>query len=150
MADEEVKTEEINYKDKYLYLLADFENYKKRILKDIELLKNDVSISMLTPFLEVNDCLSIAKESIEKSDNIESIKNGIDMIIKMYSNVLSDLKVEKIKTVGEKFDPSLHHAVQYQSSRDVKEGYIISEVKGGYLYKDKVIYPSNVIVSSGK
>ncbi len=151
MADEEVKKEEeINYKDKYLYLLADFENYKKRIQKDIQLLRRDTFLVTIKPFLQVNDYLEMAKIAIEKSDNIESLKQGLNIICEKFSSTLTDMNISKIKTIGEKFDPSKHNAIEYKKSDDIEEGYIIHEVNAGYLYKDYVLIPSNVIVSSGK
>jgi ribA/ribD-fused uncharacterized protein len=148
----EYKKEEMennNYKEKYTYLLAEFENYKKRMVKDKEFLKNDAIISTIEPFLQINDFLGMAKIACEKSDNIESIKYGLNMIFDKFYETLSNMNIKKIESIGNKFDPNLHNAIEYKHSDDVQEGYIIAEIKAGYLYGDKVIHPSDVIVSSG-
>lgn len=144
---EEAKNEE--YKEKYTYLLAEFENYKKRVIKDKEFLKNDVIINTIEPFLQINDFLGMAKIACEKSDNVESIKYGLNMIFDKFYETLSNMNIKKIESINNKFDPNLHNAIEYKYSDDVQEGYIIAEIKTGYLYGDKVIHPSDVIVSSG-
>lgn len=141
--------ENSNYKEKYTYLLAEFENYKKRMIKDKEFLKNDAIISTIEPFLQINDFLGMAKIACEKSDNVESIKYGLNMIFDKFYETLSNMNIKKIESIGNKFDPNLHNAIEYKHSDDVQEGYIIAEIKTGYLYGDKVIHPSDVIVSSG-
>jgi molecular chaperone GrpE len=144
---EQAKNED--YKEKYTYLLAEFENYKKRMVKDKEFLKNDAIISTIEPFLQINDFLGMAKIACEKSDNLESIKYGLNMIFDKFYETLSNMNIKKIKSIGNKFDPNLHNAIEYKHSDDVQEGFIIAEIKSGYLYGDKVIHPSDVIVSSG-
>jgi molecular chaperone GrpE (heat shock protein) len=59
------------------------------------------------------------------------------------------MKISKINTIGEKFDHNYHNAVEYKNSEDVEEGYIISELKPGYLYNGKLINVADVIVSAG-
>lgn len=144
---EEVKNEE--YKEKYTYLLAEFENYKKRIIREKSDLKRDVQIDTIMPFLQINNYLEMAKMAIEKSDNVEAIKYGLKMIFDQFENVFSNLNISKIKSVGEKFDHNVHNAIECKASEDVPEGYIISELNPGYKLNDYVIVASNVIVSSG-
>jgi len=146
---EEIVVEE-NFKDKYMYLLAEFDNYKKQMSKEKELLKNNIKIDTLLPFLQINDYLKMAEVATEKSDNIESIRYGLNMIINQFKSVLEENGITKIECCGKKFDHSFHNAVEYKSSDDVEEGYIISELKPGYLLNGKVIVHSNVVVSSGK
>jgi ribA/ribD-fused uncharacterized protein len=145
---EEAKNEE--YKEKYTYLLAEFENYKKRIEREKYDLIRDSKISVVEPFLQIYNFLNMAKIAIEKSDNIDSIKVGIDMIMKQYDKTLEDLNISKIKSINEKFDHNVHNAIEYKSSDDVSEGSIIAEISPGYKFNGFVIVPSNVIVSSGK
>lgn len=140
----------INYKEKYMYLLAEFENYKKRLEREKNDLIKEAKISSILPFLQIKNYLDMAKIACEKSNNIESIQIGLNMIFDKFSNIFSDIGIEKIKTIGEKFDYNLHNAIEYKSSNDVEEGIIISEISPGYKLNDYVIAPSNVIVSSGK
>ena len=148
--DKNEKTKEINFKDQYMYLLAEFDNYKKQVIKEKEILKNNIKIDTLLPFLQINDYLEMAKIATEKSNNIESIKYGLNMIIDQFKNILTENNISKIETKNKKFDHNFHNAVEYKSSNDVPEGFIINELKPGYILNGKVIVPSNVIVSAGK
>lgn len=139
-----------DWKKKYTYLLAEFENYKKRVSIDNINNAKAALISAISPFLNINDYLQMAKMACEKSDNIESLKAGVNMIVDLFSKTLEEHHIEKIKTIGEKFDHNFHNAIEYKSSDDVPEGFIISELKPGYLYGNTVINHANVIVSSGK
>ena len=144
------EAENNNYKEKYLYLLAEFENYKKRNVKDIENLRFNTIINTVEPFLQINNFLNMAKIACEKSDNVESIKYGLNMIFDNFSKVLNEMKITKIKSIGEKFNHNYHNAIEYKNSEDIEEGYIISELKSGYLYNGHLINAADVIVSSGK
>ena len=147
---ESKEQEEIDFKDKYMYLLAEFDNYRKQVIKEKEILKNNVKVETLLPFLQINDYLEMAKIATEKSDNIEAIKYGLNMIIDQYKNILTENNIAKIDAKDKKFDHNFHNAIEYKPSNDVPEGYIINELKPGYILNGKVIVPSNVIVSSGK
>ena len=94
---EQAKNED--YKEKYTYLLAEFENYRKRIEREKYDLIRDSKISVIEPFLQIYNFLNMAKTAIEKSDNIDSIKVGIDMIVKQYDKTLEDLNISKIKYI---------------------------------------------------
>ena len=148
----EYKKEEMennNYKEKYLYLLAEFENYKKRIERDKNNLIKDSKISVIEPFIHIYNFLNMAIDSINKSNNVEAVKQGLNLIVNNYSNILTDLKITKIDTNGKKFDHNYHNAIEYKASDNVKEGYIISEITPGYLYDNELLIASNVIVSAG-
>jgi ribA/ribD-fused uncharacterized protein len=144
---EEAKNED--YKEKYTYLLAEFENYKKRVVREKNGLKLDAQVEVITPFLQISNYLEMAKLAIEKSDNVESIKYGLNMIFDLFNKVFTELKIERIKALGEKFDPLLHNAMEYKPSDDAEEGLITSEIRPGYTFNNIVIVPSDVIVSSG-
>ena len=138
-----------DFKSKYLYLLAEFENYKKRTAKEKEILRKETEKRVLLPFLTIADYLSLANKIIEKTDNIDTIKHGIHMIAQEFDKTLNNLNVNKIKTIGEKFDYNLHEAVQYEASDDITEGYIKDEIKSGYKKGEDVLIAPKVIVSSG-
>lgn len=139
-----------NYKEKYMYLLAEFDNYKKRVVKDQELLKQNTFINTILPFLEINDFLEMARISCEKSTNIDAIKYGVNMIVDKFSGILENNNVTRINTKHAQFDPVYHEATEYVESDTIEKDYIISEIKAGYTVNNVVICPAIVTVSSGK
>ena len=90
-----------------------------------------------------------SENMIIKGDNLEALKQGMNMIIGEFDRALEELGVKKMKTVGEKFDPELHDAVGYEASDTVPEGCVIREWSGGFTIGEKLLRPARVLVSSG-
>lgn len=137
-------------KDKYLRILADFDNYRKRVEKEkSDILKygNEMMILQLIPFDEIFE--NVLKQ-IEKTPNIDMIKQGLELLKKEFTKLLENFGVKKITSIGEKFDPHFHEAVGIIETDEHEEGTIIEEEKSGYIYKDRVIKPSRVKVARKK
>ena len=92
----------------------------------------------------------MAQIAIEKSDNVEAIKQGIMMIIQQYERAMDELNVSVLKTAGEKFNPELHDAMSQEFSDTVPEGFIIKEVSKGYKMGERLLRAARVVVSKGK
>ncbi len=141
--EEKKRNEEITVKLKYLQ--ADFENYRKRIdreIKEIEEFSNYNLIKKLLPTLdELELAIRIAEERNEKSSILEGVKIA-------YKNLLSALETEglrRIEALGKEFDPNLHEAVEKVQGNG-ERNVVIDEIRPGYLYKEHVIRPSLVKV----
>lgn len=147
--EEKLKAELAELQTKYLYLQAEYQNFRKRSVRDIADARSYTIASTLVPFLSVVDYLGMAQSAVEKSDNLEALKQGMNMIIGEFDKALDELGVKRMKTAGEKFDPALHDAVSYENSADVPEGMIIREWSGGFMLGDKLLRPARVLVSSG-
>ncbi|MCM8772296.1 MAG: nucleotide exchange factor GrpE [Candidatus Omnitrophica bacterium] len=144
----EEKNEEL--KDKYLRLLAEFDNFRKRVEKEKkEILKygNETIILQLIPFDEIFE--SVLKQ-LEKTKNLEEIKRGIELLKKEFTKLLESLGVKRIKAKGEKFNPDFHEAIGIVETDEHPDGMIIEEEKSGYIYNDRVIRPSLVKVAKKK
>jgi molecular chaperone GrpE len=135
---------------KILYLQADYQNYRKRTAKDINDARVSGTANALEPFLRVNDFLGMAQMAVEKSDNIEAIKQGILMIINEFTKAMDELGVVKFKTVNEKFNPEFHDAISQEFSETIPEGVIIKEITGGYKMGERLLRPARVVVSKGQ
>ncbi len=146
---EKLQRELAEMRDKFLYLQADYQNYRKRTAKDIADARIYGAANVLAPFLTVYDFLNMAKTAAEKSDNVESIRQGLNMILGEYVKAFDENGVAKLETVGQKFDPELHEAVAHEPSETVPEGEIIKEWTGGYRYGSKLLRPARVVVSAG-
>ena len=123
-------------------LQADFENFKKITDKrNVEIIKF-ANENLIKEFL---DCY----EDLERSLTIEKdedFREGVELIYNKFSDILTKEGVEEIPAKGEKFDLNKHEALMVQESEDVENGYIIEELMKGYMYKDKVLKYSKVIV----
>jgi len=135
------------YYDKYLRAHAEFENAKKRMEKDkIDFLKfaND---GLLFEFLPILDSLEIAEKHIKEAKDFKAVQEGVDMIQLQIQKFLKDIGVEKIKTVGQKFDPHVHDAVEIEEAKDRDEGLILAELKPGYKINGRLLRPALVRIA---
>ena len=103
----------------------------------------------ILPFLQVFDHFSMAMTAAEKSENMDAIKQGLEMILKEYKKGLDELGVVAYDAVGEKFDPKLHDAMTNEPSDEIEEGYVIKQWNGGYKLGERLLRPATVVVSSG-
>ena len=123
-------------------LQADFENFKKITEKRNKDLVKFANENIIKEFL---DCYEDFGRALE-TENDEDLRNGIELIYNKFSDVLKKEGIEEIPAKGEKFDLNKHEALMVQKSDDVENGYIIEELMKGYMYKDKVLKYSKVIV----
>ncbi|MEZ4754073.1 MAG: nucleotide exchange factor GrpE [Bdellovibrionota bacterium] len=133
-------------KDKYLRALAEFENFKKRTLKErSELLKYEGS-KILTDLLDVLDNLELALEHVESDP--EKLADGIKMIHKMFVDTLEKWEVRAKSALGKEFDPNAQNAISKTPTQNSKEvGTVVNEFKKTYYYKDRLIRPGEVVVA---
>ena len=148
-AEEKLQKELKELQDKYLYLQAEYQNYRKRVVKDIADARSYTVSDTLTPFLSVYDYLSMAGMAAEQSDNLVSIRMGLKMIMGEFFKAFDELGVTKLESVGKKFDPNLHEAVANEPSETVPEGDIIREWNCGFKRGEKLLRPARVVVSAG-
>lgn len=146
---EALKKEIAELKDKLLYLTADYQNYRKRTGKDLAEARMLGIISAVDPFLRVNDFLAMARQSADRASDVESLKQGLLLIIKEYEKAMEELGVKKFAAIGEKFDPELHDAVAHEPSDTVPEGHVSKEWTGGYKLGERLLRPARVVVSAG-
>ena len=123
-------------------LQADFENFKKITDKQNKEIIKFANQNVIKEFL---DCYEDFGRALE-TENDKDLREGIQLIYNKFSDVLTKEGVEEIPAKGEKFDLNKHEALMVQESEDVENGYIIEELMKGYMYKDKVLKYSKVIV----
>ena len=123
-------------------LQADFENFKKITDKRNQDLIKFANENLIKEFL---DCYEDFERALE-TENDEDLRKGVELIYNKFSDVLAKEGIEEIPAKGEKFDLNKHEALMVQESDDVENGYIIDELMKGYMYKDKVLKYSKVIV----
>ncbi len=131
--------------DRYKRVLAEFENFKKRSGKERELLYNSILSDIVEVFLPIVDNLENASK-VETKD--ENYKQGIELVLKQFKDVLASKGVEEIKAIGETFDPELHEAVSSIQDEKLGEKEIAQEYRKGYKIGSKVIRHSMVVVAN--
>lgn len=137
-------------RQKLLYLQADYQNYRKRMVKELADARALGVASTLQPFLQVFDFLTMARQAAEKSDNIDAIKQGVVMIIGEYTKAFDELGVVRPKSVGAPFDPAWQEAVSQEPSDTVPEGSVVKEWSAAYRIGERLLRPAKVVVSTGK
>lgn len=140
------KLDELN--DKYLRLLAEYDNYKKRTAREKESIYIDTVGDTVTALLPVIDNFERAIASFAEEDKVTEFYKGIEMIYNQTVETFEKLGVKKIEALGVEFDPSLHNAVMHIEDETVGDNTIVEEFQKGYTYRDKVIRYSMVKVAN--
>lgn len=134
--------------DKYLRLSAEFDNYRKRTMKEkAELIKNggEKAINAVLPIL---DDMERALQNAQKSEDIQAVCKGIELISQKFQKVLAQEGLEKIEPVGEAFDTDFHEAVALvPAPSEEQKGKVLDCVQTGYKLHDKVIRHAKVVVA---
>ena len=142
----DVAAEVAEWKDKYLRLQAEFDNYRKRTLKEKMDLVAAGGEDVLKEMLGVVDDMERAQASMAASENIDAIREGVALIARKLSEVMRAKGVTEIEAVGLPLDTDLHEAVAKFPVDDERKGLIIDVVQKGYKLKDKVIRYAKVVV----
>lgn len=140
-----VKCEE--YFDKIQRNAAEFDNYKKRTLKEKEALYTDAFADAVQAFLPVADNMERAVAAItDDSTELKTLKEGVDMVFNQLKEVFAKLGVEEIEAEGKTFDPNFHNAVMHVEDEAYGENQVAEVFQKGYKLKEKVLRHSMVKV----
>lgn len=140
-----------NY-DRLLRVSAEFENYKKRINREMDDLRKFAIQSLVKDLLPIIDNLELAlKSSSDRQDEAEtSLRNGVALTHKEILKTLDRYHVKQIDALGQPFDPNFHEAVMREEDEDHPPNTVINEMQKGYLLHDRLIRPAMVVVSMPK
>ena len=141
---EQEKEKISSYEKKIQYLLADFENLKKRSEIDIQNRVNSITDGIILKFLGIYDDFIRARDALSKQGtNTE----GLDAILKNMDSFLVEFGVQPIEAIGEIFVPKLHEAISVKKDPTLDDNTISAEFRKGYILKDRVIRPSLVEIA---
>ena len=145
LAAAETKVAELQ--DKYLRQVAEFDNYRKRTIKEkAELILNGAE-KTITAILPILDDMERALKNMDKMEDVAAVKEGVDLIFQKFVKILGEQGVKKIETENADFNTDLHEAIaQVPAPSDEMKGEIIDCVKTGYTVNEKVIRRSQVAV----
>lgn len=131
--------------DRLKRIMAEFENYKKRNLKEKEMQYNSILADVINSLLPVIDNL---EKAVTAETQDTQYKQGVEMVLKQLLDVLEGFGVKKIEAVGKPFDPELHDAISHVEDENLGEQIVKEEFRTGYIIGDKVIRHSMVIVAN--
>ena len=141
----EEKYNELN--DKYLRLYSDFDNYRKRTIKEKADIISSASADLMGDLLTVLDDFERAIENNEKTDDIEVVKEGFKLIHDKFANILKNKGLEHVDVHGHTFDPEIHEAItKIPAQTDEDKGKIMDCVEKGYNLKGKPLRFPKVVV----
>ena len=144
---EQLKAEKAELNDRFLRLFSEFDNYKKRVSKEKLDLISTASEKVLVSLLPVIDDFERAIAANEKADNIDSIKEGFNLIYNKLVQMMKRFDVEEIQAKGEEFNTDFHEAVtHFPAQKEEDKGKVIDVTEKGYKLKDKVIRFAKVVV----
>lgn len=148
---EQIKQDAEVYRDKYLRLLAETDNIRKRLQKEkVELTQYAVQ-SVIIDFLNPIDHLENAlKHTQQASDEVKHWAFGFQMILNQFKDVLANNGVVPFESVGTPFDPHIHEAIEMIATDEYPPGVVITEIVRGYKMKDKIIRPARVKVTKSQ
>jgi len=135
-------------KDQLFRLAADFDNFRKRIVRQMEENRKSVTEQILLDFVEVTDNFDRALKSARTAEDMHSIVNGIEQLSKQFFSILEKYGLERIECEkGSEFDPHRHEAVQHVNTSEVPDNTIVEVYRPGYSLDSKVVRPAMVSVA---
>ncbi|MDZ4844235.1 MAG: nucleotide exchange factor GrpE [Chitinophagales bacterium] len=141
------KEKNTDLKDKYLRLLADFDNFKKRSAKEWIEKNKEAGKEVIVPMLTVLDDFERALRTMKTSDNIESIREGSELIFNKLKKNLEQKGLEPMESIGQPFDPERHDAItEIPAQMENDKGKVMDEIERGYLINGKIIRHAKVVV----
>ena len=134
-------------KEKYLRLSADFDNYRKRTMKEKIELTKQAGEEIFARILPVLDNLERAMKAVEEAKDLEAVKEGMHLIYNMFNEYLGQQGVKEIEAMHQEFDTDVHDAVTKIPAPDKKlQGKVVDVIERGYFLNDKVLRYAKVVI----
>ncbi len=138
------------FKDKYLRAHAELDNARKRLIKEKEEYVRFANEDLLSEILYVVDNFDRALGHMNGTQKVELILEGIKMIQKQFHSLLEQNGVKRIESLGKKFDPAVHEAIEHIETGEKEDGMVTEEIQAGYLLNARLLRPAVVKVGKKK
>ncbi|MDA1052728.1 MAG: nucleotide exchange factor GrpE [Planctomycetota bacterium] len=135
--------------DRVLRAQAELENFRKRARRDMDEQRQYANLPLVSDLLPAFDNLDRAVEAAEQNENATGLLEGVKMVAVQIQSVLQQYSCRRVAAIGDPFDPNVHEAIAQEPSEEVPAGSITREVRVGYRLHDRVLRPSQVMVSTG-
>jgi molecular chaperone GrpE len=144
-----LQTDLDRFRDLAMRTQADLQNYKKRAAREKEEAIKYANTSLLERLVAIVDNFELGLEAARSEGEESPVFSGMNLVLKQLQDFLADNGLQPIEAVGQKFDPNLHEAIGHEPSGEVPEETVIRQSRRGYRFKDRLLRPSSVVVSSG-
>ena len=146
---EKLHEEKDELQQKLLRKAADYENYRKRTMREGEVLRSETEAFLIEDLLPAIDTLKLGLHAAENHPEAADITQGFALVLEQFKNILGQRGLVESDPAGDVFDPKLHESVSQIPSDDMAEGHIVEAVRIGYYFKEKLLRPASVVVSTG-
>jgi molecular chaperone GrpE len=136
--------------DKYLRLMAEFDNFKRRTSREHQRMIEAASETLMLQLIEIREIFERALNAQENSANLEKFVDGMKLLYGKFDEILKKNGLDPFAEIGDEFNPQLHDALMRRPDESVAAGHIAEIYQKGYKIKDRVIRHAKVIVSEGK
>jgi molecular chaperone GrpE len=136
-----------NNLNKLKYMMAEFDNYRKQMEKQIDSKIESGKAELLLKFLSLRDDYVRALEMAKQSKSEDVVIEGLEGILKNFDSLLKSEGVMEIETIGTPFDPNVHDVIGFSHEDEIEENIITKEIRKGYMLNNKVLRPSLVLIS---
>ena len=136
-----------NNLNKLKYMMAEFDNYRKQMEKQIDSRIESGKGELLLKFLGLRDDYLRALEMAKQSKSEAVVIEGLEGILKNFDSLLKSEGVMEIETIGTPFDPNVHDVIGFSHEEEIEENIITKEIRKGYMLNNKVLRPSLVLIS---
>jgi molecular chaperone GrpE len=143
---EQAQAEATKLREQLLRTAADFDNFRKRTRRDIDDAQRKSVERALIELLPVSDNLERAVQAAQQGGDVNSVIEGVTMVLRFFEDALGRLGVERVQSLGQPFDPGLHEAVQ-QVESEQSPGTVVTEMTPGYRLNGKLLRPAMVAVA---
>jgi len=137
------------FRDLALRTAADFDNFRKRAVREKEDAIRYANSNLLEQLLPVLDSFELGLDAARSAPDASAILQGLDMVSRQFREFLSACGVEEIKTDGAEFDPNFMEAVGHEADGNIPEGRVLRQARRGYKLRDRLLRPASVFVSKG-
>ena len=144
---EQLTTERDRMKEQLLRVAADFENFRKRSRKELEETRRRAVEDTLREVLPIVDNLERAAQAAKETTDVTAVADGVAMVLRGFEDIAARIGLRRVLSVGERFDPTRHDAMQQQETDEHAPGTIVAEIVPGYELGDRLLRPAMVIVA---
>jgi molecular chaperone GrpE len=144
---DQVKAERDKHREQLLRTAADFDNFRKRAKRDLDDARARSKDDVIRELLPVFDNLERALSSSAGTSDVSSVLEGVRMVLKLFEDTSERIGLQRVKTVGERFDPAVHEALQQQETDAQPPGTVIAEIAPGYRLGERLVRPAMVVVA---
>jgi molecular chaperone GrpE len=145
---QQAENEREEFRDRWMRSQAEFENFRKRLQKDLDQERQYRVLGIVRDLLPVLDNLNRAIQASKSGGDVNQLVQGVQMVAQQFEDVLGRHSVVPIEAAGKPFDPNLHEAVSQVSTSEHPHLTVLNEVERGYQLHDRVVRPTKVVVSS--